>query len=546
VAALSDDHFVAVWEDYRAGNFVANAVYAQEFAPERTGTDGFPPAASVSIAPLSADKAEGNGGSTAFTFTLTRTGNTAAGITTTWAVQATGTNPAAASDFPSTSTLPVGSYVWLAGQLTQTITVNVAGDTGFETDETFQVAITSAGAGLTASGSPALATIRNDDSFPAATLVIAATSAAKAEGNSGSTAFTFLVTRAGETSVSHSATWTVSGSAVTAADFVGGTFPTGTVSFAVGEISKVITVNVAGDMNGEMDEAFQVALSAPSQGATISSTASRAFGTIQNDDIGTPTPGQDTLYGTAAADVIDALGGDDILNGNGGNDTLTGGAGVDQIDGGEGNDTLIFDAADLTGTGFVRGGAGTDTARIDGARPSAMNAAYMQANGIEKVESKPNATTTILETLSGTGLIKETTLTTAGGVFDFYSIENPDGSAVYYDVDQGNTSTLAVSFLSYAAGGVFDYGIYTYDDGVNVIYDVDQANTSAVSAQSSVFTPAWVLDYSTTIYDNGTALFLLNDKNNNQAWTNIGVSYTATGAVAFSYVLYDNGTVAYF
>jgi Ca2+-binding RTX toxin-like protein len=46
------------------------------------------------------------------------------------------------------------------------------------------------------------------------------------------------------------------------------------------------------------------------------------------------------LAGTAAADVVDGLGGDDRLSGLGGNDTLLGGAGRDILEGGAGSDTL--------------------------------------------------------------------------------------------------------------------------------------------------------------------------------------------------------------
>ena len=82
------------------------------------------------------------------------------------------------------------------------------------------------------------------------TLSIAAASASLNEGNSGNTAFTFTVTRSGNTTGASSAGYAVTGSGAnpaTAADFAGGAFPTGTVSFAAGETSKTITVNVAGD-----------------------------------------------------------------------------------------------------------------------------------------------------------------------------------------------------------------------------------------------------------------------------------------------------------
>src|SRR4051812_45952370 len=79
---------------------------------------------------------------------------------------------------------------------------------------------------------------------------IAALSADKAEGQSGSTAFTFTVTRDGNTRIATSASWAVTGSGANPAagsDFAGAVFPSGTVSFAAGETSKTITVNVAGD-----------------------------------------------------------------------------------------------------------------------------------------------------------------------------------------------------------------------------------------------------------------------------------------------------------
>ena len=116
-------------------------------------------------------------------------------------------------------------------------------------------------------------------------LAIAAAAASKAEGNTGRTPFTFTVTRSGDTTGASSATYTVSGSganAANAADFTGGALPTGPVSFAAGETSKLVTINVAGDTTAEANEGFTVTLSAPSAGTTIATAA--ATGTIINDD----------------------------------------------------------------------------------------------------------------------------------------------------------------------------------------------------------------------------------------------------------------------
>ena len=122
-----------------------------------------------------------------------------------------------------------------------------------------------------------------------ASLSIAALSADKVEGQSGSTAFTFTVTRGGNASIATSASWAVAGSGASPAagsDFAGAVLPSGTVSFAAGETSKTITVNVAGDTVVEPNEGFTVTLSNPAAGTTIGTAT--ANGTIRNDDCGAP------------------------------------------------------------------------------------------------------------------------------------------------------------------------------------------------------------------------------------------------------------------
>jgi ELWxxDGT repeat protein len=96
------------------------------------------------------------------------------------------------------------------------------------------------------------------------TLAIAATSANQTEGNSGSKAFTFTVTRSVNTTGTNNVNWAVTGSGSNpsnATDFVGSVLPSGVVSFAAGETSKVITVNVLGDTTVELNENFTVTLS---------------------------------------------------------------------------------------------------------------------------------------------------------------------------------------------------------------------------------------------------------------------------------------------
>ena len=117
-----------------------------------------------------------------------------------------------------------------------------------------------------------------------ATLSIAATDAVKAEGDAGTTAFTFDITRSGDTSGTSDVTWTVTDVDTDAADFSGTL--TATENFLAGETTKTVTIDVVGDTTAESDEDFQVVLSTP-VGATIATGT--AFGTIQDDDSPPPT-----------------------------------------------------------------------------------------------------------------------------------------------------------------------------------------------------------------------------------------------------------------
>ncbi|MCA9174600.1 MAG: hypothetical protein KDB14_08940 [Planctomycetales bacterium] len=142
-------------------------------------------------------------------------------------------------------------------------------------------------------------------------VAIGAVDASKSEGNAGSTAFTFVLQRAGDISGATTVDYAVSGigaNPVSATDFVGGVLPQGTVSFAANETQKTVTINVAGDLIPEFDETFEVTLSNPA-GATEIWTAV-APGTILDDDtVGiavTPINGLTTSEsgGAAQFDVV--------------------------------------------------------------------------------------------------------------------------------------------------------------------------------------------------------------------------------------------------
>jgi hypothetical protein len=237
--------------------------------------------ATVSIAVVgSTAKAEGNAGPTPFTFTLTRTGDTSTSHGVAWSVAGNTATPADGADFAG-GALPSGVVTFGVGETTRTLTVDVQGDSVVESNDGFVVTLSGPSSGLTIAVATASAVVGNDD----AKASIAATGASKAEGNSGSTAYTFTISRSGGISVPHSVTWAVSGSGgnpASASDFAGGVLPSGEVTFAMGETSKVVTVSVQGDTAGEADEGFTVALTAPSPGLTLGTGS--AAGTILNDD----------------------------------------------------------------------------------------------------------------------------------------------------------------------------------------------------------------------------------------------------------------------
>jgi hypothetical protein len=101
------------------------------------------------------------------------------------------------------------------------------------------------------------------------------------EGNTGTTAATFTVSRSGNASAPSTVKYKTSGGTATAGTDYSGPVPLTDLSFAAGETSKPVTVNVTGDNLPEMDETLTLVLSAPT-GAVLGDSSGTA--TILNDD----------------------------------------------------------------------------------------------------------------------------------------------------------------------------------------------------------------------------------------------------------------------
>lgn len=232
----------------------------------------------LEIVAASASQFEGNGGGTTpFTFTVNRYGDTTGTTSVGYTVGASG-DKADAADFAETT----GTVQFAENQTTATVTVNVVGDGSNEGAESFTVSLDTPGNGetLVAGKESAAGTILNDD----ASMEIVATDARKAEGNSDKTVFTFAVNRGGDVSTASSVNYVVQGRGVNPADVedFGGAFPSGLVEFDPGQTSKTISIEVAGDTNIEPNETFNVFLSNAKNGEAF--TNSVVLGTILDDD----------------------------------------------------------------------------------------------------------------------------------------------------------------------------------------------------------------------------------------------------------------------
>ena len=258
---------------------------------------------------------EGDSGTKVATFTVTRSGGTAA-FDVNFATS-NGTATVADSDYVAASnTLHFG-----ANENTQTISVTINGDTKVEANETFNVVLSNATNGATISDSQGVGTIINDDGEAIAGSV-SINDVTISEGDSGTEVATFTVTRSGGTAAFDVNFATSNGTATVAdSDYVAAS---NTLHFGANQNTQTISVTINGDTTVEANETFNVVLSNATNGAIISD--SEGLGTIISDD----------------GEVIVGSDGNDTLTGGDGNDVLDGRGGIDTLFGGAGGDTFVF------------------------------------------------------------------------------------------------------------------------------------------------------------------------------------------------------------
>ncbi|MBD2072959.1 DUF4347 domain-containing protein [Phormidium sp. FACHB-592] len=220
---------------------------------------------------------EGNSGTSAYSFTVSLSNASTQTVAVNYTT-ADGTATVADSDYVAVT----GTLSFAPGETSKTITVLVNGDTKFEADQSFSVALSNASNGTLASNGGSLGnnigtgTIVNDDTRP----TISINSVSQTEGNIGTTPYAFTA------SLSHASDETVTinyatanGTATLADNDY--TATSGTLTFAPGTTSQTITVLGKGDSLIEANETFLVNLTAPTSGTIATGTGT---GTINNDD----------------------------------------------------------------------------------------------------------------------------------------------------------------------------------------------------------------------------------------------------------------------
>ncbi len=224
---------------------------------------------------------EGNSGTTNANFTVSLSASSTNTVTVNFAT-ANG-SAAAGSDYVATS----GTLTFAPGTTSQNITVQVNGDSSVEPNENFFVNLSNPTNATIAVGQ-GTGTINNDD---AATITI--NDVAKAEGNNGTTAFTFNVTLTGTVQNAFSVNFaTANGTATSGTDY---TATSGVLSFGgPNPATQQITVNVNGDTSVESNETFLVNLSGTLP-AGVGFADSQGTGTITNDDAA-PSPSEIEVF----------------------------------------------------------------------------------------------------------------------------------------------------------------------------------------------------------------------------------------------------------
>jgi Ca2+-binding RTX toxin-like protein len=215
-------------------------------------------------------------------YTFTRTGNLSNALKVNYTVGGTGTfntdyTQLGASSFNAST----GSVTFAAGLSTATVSINPTTDTTVETNETVDLKL-AIGTGYTVGTTTVVTgTISNDDTN--VTLAVAPATV----NEDGTTNLTYTFTRTGVTTNALTVNYGVGGTATLGTDYAqtgaaSFTATNGTVTFAAGATTAIVTIDPTADTVFEADET--VALTLINGAGYGVGTIAAATGTITNDD----------------------------------------------------------------------------------------------------------------------------------------------------------------------------------------------------------------------------------------------------------------------
>jgi hypothetical protein len=311
--------------------------------------------------------AEGDSGTTLYSFDIVRDIGIDRPSSVAWAVEPFGTDPASADDFAG-GVFPTGAASFVPGQTRVRITVPVSGDTAEEPDERFLLVQPGKAGDLV--GLPTsyhVAGIGNDDAPPR--LVLTPIALDVTEGDAPGNQISFRIDRDGKLAQPSTLRWWLIGTGprpLLDSHLQTPSGGSGTLVIPAGEPSALVTVPLAGGTAGNQDHHFSVIASYVS-GPLPNSQFGVLDGTVHDDDAppnpaelavlntstGLPQPVDTGWYNGAVYDLEKAvilLGSDGIvlvastpnwfLRTGSGNDAIAAGSGVNVLDGGTGSNFL--------------------------------------------------------------------------------------------------------------------------------------------------------------------------------------------------------------
>lgn len=228
-----------------------------------------PPPIDSYLSVVGSSVAEGNSGSKLLTYTVTINPTPTSEVTVNFATS--GGTATSGSDYAATS----GTLTFAAGQTTNTVTVEVFGDTLVESNETVLLVLSNPAGALILNGT-GTGTITNDDIPPPPGISISSVSNLESVAS-----FVFNVSLSSASTSTVSVRFgTANGTATTGvnSDYLN---TSGTLTFNPGVTTRTVTVTVNNDTTVESTEVFYVNLTNPI-GGTIA--VSRGTGTILDDD----------------------------------------------------------------------------------------------------------------------------------------------------------------------------------------------------------------------------------------------------------------------